>query len=371
MQLLYVIRMDSVPSTSLAMFLILSTSLFLSHLIQAALVLPPNVTIPAVYVFGDSVVDTGNNNNLVSVMKCNSPPYGRDFMGGKATGRCSNGRVPSDMFASILGIKELLPPYLDPNLQDQDLLTGVNFASGASGYDPLTSKLASVYSITDQLGMFKEYIEKLKAAAAGEERAKSITTQSLYIVCLGSDDISNTYFNSPFRRMDYDVPAYTDLMLQSASSFLQELYGLGAKRIGVLSAAPIGCAPYQRTVAGGPNRDCAAPYNQAAQLFNQKLSSEIDSLNQKLPQARIVYVDIYYPLLDLIQHPRSYGFEESSKGCCGTGNLEVTTALCNELTPFTCTDVSKYVFWDSFHPTQKAYEILLNPLLQKYVHRFF
>lgn len=40
-----------------------------------------------------------------------------------------------------LGIKELLPAYLDPCLQDEDLPTGVNFASGGAGFDPLTSKL--------------------------------------------------------------------------------------------------------------------------------------------------------------------------------------------------------------------------------------
>lgn len=47
-----------------------------------------------------------------------------------------------------LGIKELLPAYLDPNLQPEDLLTGVNFASGGAGYDPLTATVevnTSVY----------------------------------------------------------------------------------------------------------------------------------------------------------------------------------------------------------------------------------
>jgi len=35
-----------------------------------------------------------------------------------------------------------LPPYLDPTLQRKGLLTGVSFASGASGYDPQTNKIA-------------------------------------------------------------------------------------------------------------------------------------------------------------------------------------------------------------------------------------
>lgn len=35
-----------------------------------------------------------------------------------------------------------MPAYLDPNLRPQDLVTGVSFASGGAGYDPLTSKVA-------------------------------------------------------------------------------------------------------------------------------------------------------------------------------------------------------------------------------------
>lgn len=40
-----------------------------------------------------------------------------------------------------LGIKDLLPPYLDPNLQDSDITTGVNFASSGSGLDNKTSEI--------------------------------------------------------------------------------------------------------------------------------------------------------------------------------------------------------------------------------------
>ena len=49
-------------------------------------------------------------------------------------------------------------------------------------------------------------------------------------------------------------------------------------------------------------------------------------------------------------------FEETNKGCCGTGLFEVTP-LCNEITPV-CDDASKYVFWDSVHPTEAAYQYI-------------
>ncbi|XP_052480179.1 GDSL esterase/lipase At3g43550 [Gossypium raimondii] len=62
------------------------------HVNEAALVLPKNVTVTAVFVFGDSIVDPGNNNNLPTIAKGNFLPYGRDFKDGP-TGRFSNGKL--------------------------------------------------------------------------------------------------------------------------------------------------------------------------------------------------------------------------------------------------------------------------------------
>ncbi|KAF3446808.1 hypothetical protein FNV43_RR11988 [Rhamnella rubrinervis] len=288
--------------------------------------LPPNETIPAVIVFGDSIMDTGNNNNLKTLVKCNFPPYGQDFKGQKPTGRFGNGMVPSDFIVQELGIKEFLPAYSDPNLHPQDLITGVCFASGGTGYDPMTPKIASVISLSDQIQMFKEYIGKLQGMV-GEERTNFILANSLFLVVAGSDDIANTYFTVPLRKLQYDVPAYTDLMVNSASGFLQELYGLGARRIGVFSAPPIGCVPSQRTLGGGMLRECAKDYNGAARLFNSKLSATMDSLTTQLPNSKLVYIDVYNPLLDLIINHQNYGFENSNKGCCGTGTLEVVAVV--------------------------------------------
>ena len=93
---------------------------------------------------------------------------------------------------------------------------------------------------------------------------------------------------------------------------VQELYALGARMIFLTNAPPCGCLPSQRTIAGGPLRECVAKENQAAVLFNKKLSSGLPSLNQKLPGARIVVLDIYTPLLNLIMNPTRYGSSSSS-----------------------------------------------------------
>ncbi|KAA3488961.1 GDSL esterase/lipase EXL3-like isoform X1 [Gossypium australe] len=360
-------RLWSVSSTSLLSPLLVILA-FLMCETKALVKLPPNVTVPAVIAFGDSIVDTGNNNNLMTLIRCNFRPYGQDFNGGIPTGRFSDGKTPSDLLVQELGIKDRLQAYLDPDLKPQDLPTGVSFASGGSGYDPMTPELASVLSMADQLNLFKEYIAKLKQLI-GEEKKNFIIANSLYLVVAGSDDIANTYFVLGARKMQYDVPAYTDLMLNSATEFLKELYGLGARRIAVFSAPPIGCVPSQRTLAGGTERHCANEYNVAARLFNKKLSAALNTLRTSMPGGKFVYVDIYKPLLDLIDNPQKHGFKFADVGCCGTGNIEVAV-LCNKWLPSTCTDASEYIFWDSYHPTEKAYRTLIIPLLPKYVNKF-
>ncbi|TXG52021.1 hypothetical protein EZV62_021190 [Acer yangbiense] len=354
---------------------------------EAARELAGNNEFPAIIFFGDSIVDPGNNNNrLFALAKSNFPPYGRDFIGGVATGRFSNGKIPSDFIGLMqffckdpyivsffffgyavekLGIKELLPAYLDPNLRPEDLLTGVSFASGGCGYDPLTSELGSAISFEDQLKMFQEYIEKLKEIA-GEESTNTILTKGLFGVVASSNDIANVYFDTHIRQLQYNIFNYADFLVGSASTFLQELYGLGARNIAVFGAPPLGCLPASITFAGEiiSREKCVEAYNQAAKLFSDKLSAEVDRLNSNLADVKLVYIDIYNPLLDLIQNPNKYGFENVDRGCCGTGIIE-TSALCNPLSINTCTNASSYLFWDSYHPTEQTYKILVSNIMKK------
>ena len=68
-------------------------------------------TVPAIFVFGDSLADVGNNNylNVVSTSKANFPPNGIDFPGRTPTGRFSNGYNNIDW----LGMRWFLElPYL-------------------------------------------------------------------------------------------------------------------------------------------------------------------------------------------------------------------------------------------------------------------
>ena len=85
------------PNLSSSLAILLFSLYLLGNHGDARVTLPPNVTVPAVIAFGDSIVDQGANNHLKTVVKANFAPYGKDFPGGKPTGRFSNNKTPADM----------------------------------------------------------------------------------------------------------------------------------------------------------------------------------------------------------------------------------------------------------------------------------
>lgn len=55
---------------------------------------------PALYVFGDSLFDSGNNNFLPTLAKADYPPYGVNFPEG-ATGRFTDGKTIPDIMGKV------------------------------------------------------------------------------------------------------------------------------------------------------------------------------------------------------------------------------------------------------------------------------
>ncbi|KAL6992333.1 hypothetical protein U1Q18_010439, partial [Sarracenia purpurea var. burkii] len=99
--------------------------------------------VPCYFVFGDSLVDNGNNNNIESLAKANYLPYGIDFPGG-ATGRFCNGKTTVDVIAELLGFEDYIPSY--STARGQDILRGVNYASAAAGIRDETGQQLTLYN---------------------------------------------------------------------------------------------------------------------------------------------------------------------------------------------------------------------------------
>ncbi|XP_031121860.1 GDSL esterase/lipase At5g22810-like [Ipomoea triloba] len=317
--------------------------------------------VPAFILFGDSIVDQGNNNNLETLVKANFPPYGRDYPKHIPTGRFCNGKLASDFTAENLGFNSSPPAYLSHTAKGKHLLTGANFASASSGYYDLTAKLFNTIPLSTQLEYYKEYQKKV-VKLVGKVNATSLINGSVHFVSAGSSDFLQNYFVNPLLFEAYTPDQFSDILIKSYAKFVQELYELGARKIGVTTLPPIGCVPAAITIFGEGSNKCVKKLNKAAISFNRKLNATSIKLQQKLSGLNLVVLDIYQPLLDLVTHPTDHGFFEARKACCGTGLVE-TSFLCNAESPGTCKNATEYVFWDGFHPTQAANQVLSDDLL--------
>ncbi|KAK6149971.1 hypothetical protein DH2020_017496 [Rehmannia glutinosa] len=312
-----------------------------------------NSSIPAFFVFGDSTVDSGNNNYIKTISKSNFPPYGKDFPNHIPTGRFTNGRLVTDFLASDVGIKDYIPPYLDPTLSLDDLKTGVCFASAGTGFDPLTAQISGSIPIQKQLKYFKEYKSKMELYI-GTERTRSLISKAVFFISVGTNDFIVNYYGPPIRRKTYTISAYQDFILQLGQQFLQGLLKLGARKIAFVGLPPIGCVPAVITLNSDNaliNRGCIERLSSVARDYNRLLQSKLTAMQTH--GANIIYVDIYTSVEEMIKKPQQFGFEEVNCGCCGSGIIEASI-LCNPYS-LVCSDDSKYVFWDSVHPTEAAY----------------
>ncbi|XP_047316987.1 GDSL esterase/lipase APG-like [Impatiens glandulifera] len=318
--------------------------------------------VPAIITFGDSAVDVGNNDYLATIFKADYPPYGRDFANEKPTGRFCNGKLATDLTADTLGFQTYPPAYLSPEASGKKLLIGANFASAASGYDDKTAYLSHAISLSQQLEYYKEYQGKL-AAVAGEEKAASILKEALYLVSFGSSDFIQNYYVNPWLYKVYTPDQYSSYLVTIFSGFIKDLYGLGARRIGVTSLPPLGCLPATITLFGFHQDGCVERLNTDAKGFNNKVKSEASSLKKQLGGLKIAIFDIYTPLYNLVKSPSDHGFAEARRGCCGTGTVETTSLLCNPKSIGTCSNATEYVFWDAVHPSEAANQVLADSLL--------
>uniref|UniRef100_A0A0D9XHQ9 SGNH hydrolase-type esterase domain-containing protein n=1 Tax=Leersia perrieri TaxID=77586 RepID=A0A0D9XHQ9_9ORYZ len=340
-------------TTILLFLLVLAGAVAVDALLGAPPAPGAAAKVPAVFAFGDSVVDTGNNNYIRTIVRSNFPPYGRDFPGHKATGRFSDGKISVDFLASDLGVKELVPPYLDKDLTMDELKTGVSFASAGSGYDNATCRtMMTPMTVERQLQLFAEY----KAKVGGV-----IPDRSLFLLCWGTNDIVQHFTIAD----GMSEPQYAEFMAGRAVTAVQALVSQGARLFVVVGAPPVGCTPAQRIIAGGVKRQCATDRNQVSLLYNRNLGQEINRLNGQLAGVKIVFVDLYNILSDVMHRYQALGFKNGREACCGFIGL-ASSVLCNFASPL-CDEPSQYVFWDSYHPTERAYKLIVNEVVTRYL----
>lgn len=167
---------------------------------------------------------------------------------------------------------------------------------------------------------------------------------------------------------------------------------------------PLGCIPSQRVKS--KKGQCLKRVNEWIQEFNSKAQELVETLNGRLPSAQFLFADTYSDVYDLIDHPTAYGttsilfiqvykilshisswlwydrrshltgffaslyintnrlsivagFKVSNTSCC---NVDTTVGgLCLPNSKL-CSNREDYVFWDAFHPSDAANEVLAGKL---------
>ncbi|KAL3502539.1 hypothetical protein ACH5RR_036988 [Cinchona calisaya] len=311
----------------------------------------------AMFVFGDSLIDPGNNNDLNSLAKANYVPYGVDFNQGVPTGRFCNGRTIIDFLGDLLELP-LLPPYMNLSATSRNILSGVNYASAAGGILEETGQnLGERFSLSEQVQNFQNTLNQLKRRMREEELSNYLAS-SLVVMILGSNDYLNNYLQPSFYTSSYiySPKAYAELLIERYKRQISVLHSLGPRKFLLGGIGPLGCIPNQLATGLSPPGKCVSSVNDYVGIFNMRLRSLVDQFNRDYQGSIFVYGNTFGAFTDIITNASTYGLTVTDRGCCGIGrNQGQITCL-----PFSvpCINRNHYVFWDAFHPTAAANQIL-------------
>lgn len=268
------------------------------------------VTTPAIaqaftglYVFGDSLSDTGNVYRLTGNLFPPSPPY--------FNGRLSNGPLWVEDLATLLGLP------VDPNK---------NFA-----YISATSGDTNTAPIPGLPGLQQEFQQFQLANPVVDPHA-------LYTVLIGNNDYLGGGQTNPA------VPVANTI------NFVRSLADSGARNILVSNLPDLGKIPL---VTGDPTT--SAGLTGLATVHNALLAQQIDLLRQARPDLTLISVDVASLLNNAIRSPQQFGLTNVTDAC-----LPFSPGL--ELFPTqpACSNPDTYLFWDRIHPGRVGHQQIAN-----------
>nr|GMC86522.1 GDSL esterase/lipase 1-like [Ipomoea batatas] len=310
----------------------------------------------ALFVFGDSICEVGNNNyiNTTNDFRANFRPYGETSFP-NPTGRFSNGRLIPDYIANFAK-KQCVQPYLaTKNGLNDRFINGVNFAStGAGSLDGTNAGL--VIPFKTQLGYFKKVSQQLKQEM-GSHGSKQLLSNAVYMFSIGNNDYG-TFINNSTLLNSYTQNQYVDMVVGNMSTVFQEIYKEGGRKFVILSVGAIGCVPSARAANFQTgNTECVEILQTLAKLHNEALQKMLNNLATNLPGFKYSYFDYFQSSIDIISNPSSYGFTEVKVACCGSGPFRGDPSCGGKRgmpSYELCPDVNKFFFWDYNNPTEKA-----------------
>eukprot|EP00271_Cylindrocystis_brebissonii_P007131 TRINITY_DN202_c0_g1_i1.p1 TRINITY_DN202_c0_g1~~TRINITY_DN202_c0_g1_i1.p1 ORF type:complete len:527 (-),score=62.75 TRINITY_DN202_c0_g1_i1:945-2525(-) len=302
---------------------------------------------PAIFTFGDSVVDVGTTLYLpTSPFVPLDPPYEQEFK----VGRFSNGKIVTDYLSDFIGIPTA-DPFLKPNSTTREY--GINFACASSGFLDSTNCGENNTLCIDMTLQLEQF------ASVSTDYSASVLASSLFFINSGANDFGSYLANATFMA---EVPYTTFItnVVDAALLTVGTLYARGARKFLVGGLPAEGCLPTVLNRLGVPptNASCVPAIELLVSTYNTYLFIGLNATISALPDAYFTFVNTQYALTVLIENPAPFGFNNVTSGCCGSGNFNGGYPYCGIPGYQVCTNPAEHIFWDLLHGTTKVYEIL-------------
>ncbi|XP_072983465.1 GDSL esterase/lipase At5g55050-like [Typha latifolia] len=329
---------------------------FVSILLVISVAGEPRVPkVPAIYVFGDSTADVGNNNYLPGKnAKANFPHYGIDFPESRPTGRFSNGYNGIDFLAIHMGFRRSPPPYLSlTNKTSHQILKGlrgVSFASGGSGI--LDSTGTTTIIMTKQIEYFatlrSEILTRLDSA-----KASFLFSKSIFLISSGGNDVF-ALFSQNQTLNTTGIQLFVNTLVSKYENHVKNLYNMGARKFAISNVPPIGCLPVSRR--SSPTGECIDAMNAVSKGVNDAIAALFGKLSSELQGLKYSIGSSYELILSLVANPNAVGLAEVKNACCGGGKFNAESG-CTPNSTY-CSNRNRFVFWDAVHPTQATSKLV-------------
>lgn len=295
----------------------------------------------ALYGFGDSLSDVGNDLIITTAAYGGTPPQVPDpsiYTGGGVTGRFTNGAIYLDGLASSLGLGPLAP----------SLAGGTVYAYGGARTTYEGVGLPAFASFDKQIAAYSANL-----ASAGT----TADANALYVLWIGANDMADAIgaaavsaasgVGSPVGI----VGAAISNAMTSVGNAIAQLASLGAQHFLIPNLPDLSLTPLIN-VNNSPLLDQLAQF--ASIGFNQNLAATLDlGIFSALD---IRELDIYALLNDVVTGSPGNGFTNVADSCY-TGEVDGSPRP-GGATPTICNDPTNYVFWDYEHPTAAVHAIL-------------
>lgn len=315
-------------------------------------------SISKLFVFGDSYVDTGNNNFTVQAWKF---PYGETFPG-FPTGRYSDGLVFTDFLASFMGLRSPMPYEQWNHLSKRRVRSGMNFPHGGAG---VFNTYHKVPNVTTQINIFKQYI-------IDGVYNKHDLDKSMALVALSGNDYQQYIIDGG---TDEGFRAFVMKVLDQLELNLREIGKIGVKKVVMLNLEPLGCLPNKAVFLS--YEKCDQHANNETVFHNMLLQQIVQRLNNETIDSPFQILDLYSAFLSVINKQGGEGYSGITKKAgfkFGNPLLKpcfiATSAeyLCgsvdaNGVKLYTlCENPNDSLFWDLYHPTQSGWQEIFTSL---------